>query len=733
MNMQQRSGENKNNFIEQHFPSAAQLQWLFHSSLDLICSIDAGGHFVHVSDACRKLLGYGPEELSGQCLTQFLHLDDVEKTVSVRDALVRSEKISNFENRCRRKDSTFVIVSWSFHWDEKEALLFCIGRDVTEKKEKDVMQRHFKQKFKEQNWQTLQILERITDAFFALDGEWRVSYANAQCGRMLNLNVEDYLSRNLWEAFPSLVGTIFYEQYHKAVQQKVAVQFEAYLPLFESWYEVHAYPSESGLSVFFRDITERMKAEEKRRQTEEELRRLSLVAKETADAVSIVETDGRISWVNDAFTKLFGYTFEEAVGGRHSELLRGPDSDLQTEREMKRCFAEGQPFKGEILAYTKSGETRWLNATGQPLLDQEGKVEGFFIIQTDVTRRKHKKELIRKLSTYMQKTKDLVVVVDTDCRINWVNEAFEKTSGYTFAEVSGLKCNELLQGPGTDPKTAAYIKSCMERAEPFQAEILNYPKQGKPYWLEIYGQPFFDDNGKVTEFFTIQRNITERRRLQHQLEDEVKRRHREVTAAVVNTQERERAEVGRELHDNVNQILTSVKLYQELVLSGFGNQEELVRKSIDLLLQAINENRRLSKQLSATTLAKGALVETVRELVDTFAAAQKFELSLQITALHDFHASEGLHLAIYRILQEHLTNVSRYAAASKVQVTIAKQESFLVLNITDDGCGFDSTKKRSGIGITNMIIRAEHLNGTLNIDSAPGKGCTLSASFPLTE
>jgi PAS domain S-box-containing protein len=101
------------------------------------------------------------------------------------------------------------------------------------------------------------ILESITDAFFALDHEWRFTYINQQAEPLLKRKQEEMLGKNIWDEFPEAVGTNFDLQYHKATAEQVSVAFEEYFPLLDSWFEVHAYPSQDGLSVYFHDITER--------------------------------------------------------------------------------------------------------------------------------------------------------------------------------------------------------------------------------------------------------------------------------------------------------------------------------------------------------------------------------------------------------------------------------------------------------------------------------------------
>lgn len=852
-NMRPLSVENPSFFDTSRYPSAAQLRQLFHSSLDIICSIDLKGRFVHMNDACRKTLGYAPQEMIGAPVASFLEEADIEQTAAIGEAIIRGAAKPTFENRYRRKDGSVVTISWSCQWDAREALMVCIGRDVTERMEKEALQAVYEQKIKEQNRQLNEMLGRMTDAFYALDEDWRIIYANRQCAAMLSLCVEDYLTRNLWEAFPSFVGTLLYEQFHRAVAETVSVHFDIHLPLFDSWYEVNAYPSATGLSVFFRDITEKVKAEQERQRTEAELKKLSLIAKEITNAVSLIERDGTISWINNAYTTIFGYTFEEAFGQKNSELLYGPLSNEATLNKIKGCFYRGEPFRGEIVAYTKSGEPRWFETVGQPLFDEAGRLQRFFLILTDITERrraeealllsnerfrlaaktdaiydwdlannhlawgeglaenfgytaeelqisqwesalhpedkkgliadlsrtlddpgatvwkkeyrlrkkdgayycvyerghilrnsagtavrmvgvmqniterKEAEEELRKLSLVAMHTEDAVTITTPDRKVTWVNEAFTRMTGYTLADMAGKQPATLLEGPGTDKATVRYVREQYKKKVPFQVEILNYRKNGEPFWSEISIQPLLDAAGNVTHYFSMRRETTERKRLAAELEAQRK----QTTAAVIAAQEKERSLVSQELHDSVNPVLTTVKLYQDMILADRENAATYVDKSRQLLQESINEIRRLSKRLSVPVKGILALSDSVKELLHSIAETKQFAVCLDTEAIEGWMVPEDLHLGIYRILQEHLTNILKHADASLVTVQFARDQHGLVLDITDDGRGFDTTQKRSGIGISNMLLRAENLNGTLTLKSAPGEGCQMRVVFPV--
>jgi signal transduction histidine kinase len=253
-------------------------------------------------------------------------------------------------------------------------------------------------------------------------------------------------------------------------------------------------------------------------------------------------------------------------------------------------------------------------------------------------------------------------------------------------------------------------------------------KEGSWVWLESKGSNHIA-NHSIQGILINSRNINDRVELQQRLNYEMINKQKEITAAVIRAQETERSQLGLELHDNVNQVLTTVKLYNEMYLTGMVQDKEILLKSSDYIQECINEIRSISKRLSAPTLGSISLQDSIQELVDSINLTNRVRISCAFNGLDLFVVSEDLHLGIYRIVQESLNNVLKYAGADTVLIELNRKENELCLRISDDGQGFDTSIKRKGIGITNMRTRAENLNGSFFLSSAPGQGCTLRICF----
>jgi PAS domain S-box-containing protein len=449
-------------------------------------------------------------------------------------------------------------------------------------------------------------------------------------------------------------------------------------------------------------------------------KQISTLLERITDGFLALDNDWRIIYWNRQAEILNGKKREELLTLSLWECFPGSEQSVFGEMYHKAVDTQ-QPVQFEV----SDASGRWFDFSAYP------SKEGLSIFFRDITGRKHYERELSLLSLIVKETSNAVLLMTPEGVITWVNDAFGKITGYTPEEVIGKMPNELIAGPETDPEILRHIKEQREQGAAYSVELINYAKDGRKFWVEVTGQPIRNAEGQVEQYFALQNDITERRQLQEQLDRERTERQKRITSAVIQAQEQERALIGRELHDNVNQVLTTVKLYNELALNHAGKADELLPKSIEYLNSTINEIRILSRRLSEPTLGKIELHETIRELINALSATNKIGIFLDAPDLDTLEAPEDLHIGLYRIIQEHLTNVLKHAGAETVHITIRKTHKVLSLLIVDDGRGFEPGEIKSGLGISNMISRAESLGGTLRLISAPGAGCTLLVSIPL--
>ena len=228
--------------------------------------------------------------------------------------------------------------------------------------------------------------------------------------------------------------------------------------------------------------------------------------------------------------------------------------------------------------------------------------------------------------------------------------------------------------------------------------------------------------------FLISLNLLHRRKLSDSLLKEEERYQRLLTEQVIAVQEREREWIGRELHDNVSQVLTTVKLYLEMASQQQNNP--LIPRSMQLINNSITEIRNLSHQLSAPTLGTRSLIDSINALIEMVVSSTNLQIEFDHMEYHR-QLTMNQKLALYRILQEQLNNIIKHAEATKAWIVLSQTDGNTILSVRDNGKGFDSTTKTNGMGLNNIISRAKIFGGTVHIRSAAQRGCFLNVTVPI--
>ncbi|HUR11178.1 MAG TPA: PAS domain-containing protein [Flavitalea sp.] len=242
-----------------------------------------------------------------------------------------------------------------------------------------------------------------------------------------------------------------------------------------------------------------------------------------------------------------------------------------------------------------------------------------------------------------------------------------------------------------------------------------------------------DKDGKPFRIIGAMQDVTEQRALQSQLSDQRLQHKNELAHSVIRAQEFERKKVGEELHDNINQLLGVVKLYIEHAQADPEMRDDLLKKSSVYLLQAIEEIRSISRSLMPPTLKDIGLIDSLAELIRSMQVTGKLEIELKTSGFNEEVLLDDMKLMTYRIVQEQLNNIMKHATASHVSIIIFTTEEHVILEIKDNGKGFDVNSPKTGIGFKNMRNRLEVFNGTMKTESSPGQGCLLHVEFGIRQ
>jgi len=241
-----------------------------------------------------------------------------------------------------------------------------------------------------------------------------------------------------------------------------------------------------------------------------------------------------------------------------------------------------------------------------------------------------------------------------------------------------------------------------------------------------------DVSGKAYRMIGFIQDMSKQTILEEKLALEIKMKEQQILAAMEDAKETERSDIGKELHDNVNQLLGASKLYLDMAKRGSEHSEMYLSRSSEYTQMAIEEIRKLTQGLTTDTINNLGLREAIAMITRDTMEVHKVKISNAMDTFDESSVSNKFKLNIFRIVQEQINNIIKHAGASNASISLLQNKKTITLAIADDGVGFDTAKKGKGIGLANIQSRTASFNGTADFASAPGRGCMLTVRFPTT-
>jgi PAS domain S-box-containing protein len=387
---------------------------LLDTALEGVLFLDSAGVIASVNQQFVRMLGYEtPHELVGQSFDS-LFFPENQAHARSRWAARQQGVEEEYELRLRRKDGSacWAIAHVSIERDPNNGAFlgtFTMITDITER-------RRTAEALQSKSNEISATLESIGDAFFALDREWRFTYVNKEAERFLLRLREDLIGRTIWDEFPASVGSEFETAYRQAMSERATVSFVAYYPPpLDSWFDVRTYPSETGLSVYFRNINEeRRQAEEKERLLREQERLVAELKKANAHqkkslqaseerfrllvegvkdyAIFLLDPEGRVATWNAGAQRFKGYQAEEIIGSHFSRFYTDADISARHPWHELEIATEHGRYEEEGWRLRKDGSRFWAHVVITALRDDSGKLQGFAKVTRDVTERRDREK-----------------------------------------------------------------------------------------------------------------------------------------------------------------------------------------------------------------------------------------------------------------------------------------------------------------------------------------------------
>lgn len=283
----------------------------------------------------------------------------------------------------------------------------------------------------------------------------------------------------------------------------------------------------------------------------------------------------------------------------------------------------------------------------------------------------------------------------------------------------------------------ASLKKVLETKQPHEMPIQRYDTKLPGvnnftirYWKPV-NIPVLADDGTVECIINAVEEVSDLILLRKNLKTKDSQNQHHIRDAILTTQEMERMEISQELHDNVNQILHTARLYLEKATRTSSPQQEYVKYGHALVEKAIDEVKDLSQSLRQFSKEERQLTVVLEEILGQIGQLNQLNISKSIELPDESLIESKVKTTIIRILQEQLTNVVKHADAKNIYIGVGFKDGHLELTIKDDGKGFDMKKVKSGLGFQNIKSRAAIMDGRVLITSYPGDGCEIQVFLPV--
>ena len=494
-----------------------------------------------------------------------------------------------------------------------------------------------------------------------------------------------------------------------------------------------------GITNRHTDITDRKKTTKQLQQSEQFYR--ALVA-DSLDAIILMNEDGRITFISPSVKHVLGYEAEEAQGKNGFEFVHPDDLDLAAASFQKEVIENPEIKFIVVRLLKKNGEWLWCMVRGHNLL-KNPYVKSIVVYFHDDTLRKQATDALRESEKrFRTLIKDLhigVLLQDAEGNILLSNNAMYRMFHVQEAALLGKQIwilySDVVREDGSifEFNERPGFKA-IQTKQPVHDVVMGVwnPQRKERVWLLLSAEPILDENGEVQHVISSFTDITERKKLEQKLFENKINHQKQLTQATIDGQEAERREIGKELHDNFGQQLTTIKLFLDLAKSNANEYNgEMIDMALKKVTDVINEIRSMSRSLMPHTLKDLGLVDAVTDLIDSIGRVQVIEIAFDCKNFDEGTLAENQKLTLFRIIQEQLNNIVKHARAKNIFISLKGTTRIVLLEIKDDGQGFDQKTILRGLGFSNIRNRAELFGGKMNIITKPGDGCFLNVSMPI--
>jgi len=456
------------------------------------------------------------------------------------------------------------------------------------------------------------------------------------------------------------------------------------------------------------------------------------------EAVIATDSEGRITFLNTIATSLTGWELAEALNQPIGNVLKliNEKSGMTADNEVLRVLKEKKilAVANHVDLVTRDGREIAVEHSAAPILAGKGEVIGVVLVFRDVAARRQEQIETAEQAALLELTQDSVFVIDMEGRVQFWSRGAETMLGYTKAQAAGKIAHELLLTEFPQPFTE--ISAELMRVGHWEGDLIKTAKDGRRVVVSGRWALQWGKRDQAPRVLVINSDITERKRGEESLLLQ-REQLRALAERLQWVREEDRKRVARDLHDQIGQILTAIKMDMTWITRHLPATEGEVlarlKESIELINDGVKAVRAICSGLRPGVLDDLGLAAAIEWQAGEFASRNGVQCQVSVPPV-DLHLDGDRATATFRIFQECLTNVIRHAQATLVRVALIQEDENILLVVEDDGIGFyesDLSNSLGSLGLLGMKERAQFCGGEVQITSSPGNGTTVTVRVPV--
>jgi len=713
---------------------------ILKSSEDAIISKNLDAIIVSWNEGAQHIFGYTEAEAMGQPITILIPPNLWDEQKQTLEKLRAGGHIEHYETVRMTQTGTKIDVSITISPIKDstgELVGFCeIAQDITERKRAEKV-------LEEAN----RALEKQTAVLQAGQELLKIFVRNVPAGvamldrEMRYLEVSDRWCADYGVEAPQLLGVSHYEVFPNMPERWKEVHRRALdgetlradedrwdRPNGTTWVRWEVRPwktpqgSIGGIVIFAEDITHSKQTDEALRTSEELLRLAAQIGKMYAYSWD-VETDEVLQ--SPQYATVLGIPHQTRF--TRKQLLQQVHPE---DRANWICSTLGMTPDNPSTRITyrvlrPKGVEVWLEKNAHAFFDSDGRMLRVIGMVADVTERKRAEEGIREsekqFRTIVETTNEGVWLLDSELHTSYVNRQMAEMLGYEPGQVVGRSVFDFYFAEDVEHKKQVLSRRQQGLSDQCEERLLR--KDGNELWVRMAATPVFKDNGEFGGALAMMADITERKRAEKALAD--------MSRKLIQAQEQERARIGRELHDDINQRLAMLALE----IGRLQDNHPELRSSLQALRQQTteisNDVQALSHELHSSKLEYLGVVAGMKSWCKEFSERQRMEIDFKTEVSSTLPLEVGL--SLFRVIQEALHNAQKHSGVKRIELQLREDSGEIHLVVSDLGRGFDleTAMQGRGLGLTSMGERVRLMNGTISIESKPMCGTTIHVRVPL--